>query len=144
MKIIIVNTGCANLYSIKFAIERIGYSTFITNKKNLISTADKLFLPGVGTAQTAMSYLRKYNLVESIINFKNPVLGICLGMQLLGKISYENKINKTLGIINTSTKLLNNNLPVPHMGWNKVFFKKKIFYLIIYKMQVTFISLIVI
>lgn len=128
MKIIIVKTGCANLSSIKFAIERIGYNIFITNKKELISKADKILIPGVGTAKTAMSYLKKYNLIQTIINFKKPVLGICLGMQLLGKFSYENQKNQTLNIINASTKLLNNNLPLPHMGWNKVFLKKKTFY----------------
>lgn len=124
MKIIIVDTGCANLSSIKFAIEKIGYKVFVTNKKELILNADKIIIPGVGAAQSAMYYLKKYDLVEPIVNFKKPVLGICLGMQLLGQFSYENKKNKTLNIINESTKLLNNSLPLPHMGWNKVYLKK--------------------
>lgn len=128
MKIIIVETGCANLSSIKFAIEKIGYKVFVTNKKELILNADKIIIPGVGAAQSAMYYLKKYDLIEAIVNFKKPVLGICLGMQLLGQFSYENKKNKTLNIINESTKLLNNSLPLPHMGWNKVYLKKKTLY----------------
>lgn len=123
MKTVILNTGCANLSSIKFSIEKLGYNIKISNDLKNISNADKIFLPGVGTAKSAMHQLKKYNLVELINTSKKPIFGICLGMQLFGKNSKENNGTNTLNIINeTIRKIKNHNLPIPHMGWNKVNF----------------------
>lgn len=81
--ITIIDTGCANLSSVKFAFDRLGYNTEITFELNKIKSADKLILPGVGTANAAMYNLQERQLIETIQNLTQPVLGICLGMQLM-------------------------------------------------------------
>lgn len=101
MKIVILNTGCANLYSIMSSIKKIGYNAEISSDKKTILKADRIFLPGIGTAKSAMNQLKYFKLIELIRLYKNPILGICLGMQLLGKDSEENGTIKTLNIINT-------------------------------------------
>ena len=87
--ITIIDTGCANLSSVKFAFGRLGYSAEITNDLNKIKSADKLILPGVGTAKAAMLNLQRLGLVEVIQNLTQPMLGICLGMQLMTEFSTE-------------------------------------------------------
>ena len=119
-KITIIDTGCANLSSVKFAFERLGYSAEITNDLNKIKSADKLILPGVGTAKAAMLNLQRLGLVEVIQNLTQPVLGICLGMQLMTEFSTEGNVS-TLGLMSGQTELIpDTGLPLPHMGWNKV------------------------
>ena len=81
--ITIIDTACANLSSVKFAFDRLGYATEITCDLNKIKSADKLILPGVGTAIAAMKNLQDRGLVEVIQSLTQPVLGICLGMQLM-------------------------------------------------------------
>ncbi|MBK4765228.1 MAG: imidazole glycerol phosphate synthase subunit HisH [Pantoea sp. Brub] len=121
MNIVILNTGCANLTSVKWAIKRLGYIPDISCNPNTILNADKLILPGVGTARTAMNQLKKYNLINLIKEFTKPVLGICLGMQLLGNISEENGGTPTLGIVDEKVSLVKTNgLPLPHIGWNSI------------------------
>lgn len=123
MKIIILNTGCANLASIQWAIHRLGYVSEISLNKKKILNADKILLPGVGTAKSAMGQLNKYNLIEIIKKFQQPILGICLGMQLLGIKSDENNGIATLGLINYSTNMIKKTYePIPHMGWNRIYF----------------------
>lgn len=120
IRLTIIDTGCANLSSVKFAFERLGYSAEITNDLNKIKSADKLILPGVGTAKAAMLNLQHLGLVEVIQNLTQPVLGICLGMQLMTEFSTEGNV-VTLGLMNGQTDLIpDSGLPLPHMGWNKV------------------------
>jgi len=129
-KVTIIDTGCANLSSVKFAFDRLGVECTVSADEKIISNSDKLILPGVGTAVAAMKNLKERNLPEIITNCKQPILGICLGMQMLAQSSQE-KMNsddvqdiKCLGIINGQVKLMQvKNNPLPHMGWNQVFFK---------------------
>ena len=120
--ITIIDTGCANLSSVKFAFQRLGYSAEITNDLNKIKSADKLILPGVGTAKAAMLNLQRLGLVEVIQNLTQPVLGICLGMQLMTAFSTEGNVS-ILGLMNGQTELIpDTGLPLPHIGWNRVHF----------------------
>ncbi|CAL4319128.1 imidazole glycerol phosphate synthase subunit HisH [Buchnera aphidicola] len=121
MNIIIIDTGCANLYSLRYAIQRLGYNPIITREINLILNADKLFLPGVGTPKTAMQQLHLSNLIKIIKNFTKPVMGICLGMQLLCSYSQECQGLKMLNVIDTVvSKLKVDKLSIPHTGWNEI------------------------
>lgn len=125
MDIVIVDTGCANLTSIKVAIKRLGYNSIITSEPSILLNSKKIFLPGVGTASAVMKVLSKKKLINIIKEFKNPILGICLGMQLLCDFSEECQGVKTLGLIPSSVlRLKTNNLPLPHIGWNQIKFKK--------------------
>ncbi|QJC34021.1 imidazole glycerol phosphate synthase subunit HisH [Enterobacteriaceae endosymbiont of Donacia cinerea] len=121
MKIVIIDTSCGNFCSLKSTIKKIGFNSEITNNKDLILNAEKIFLPGVGSANSIIKKLKSDNLVKLIQNCKTDILGICLGMQILGKYSEENGGISTLGILNYSVNLMNNKYtPIPHMGWNKV------------------------
>lgn len=86
---VIVDTGCANLYSVKYAIERLGFSVEISDDLARISQADKVILPGVGNAKHAMANIKRKNLVETLQKLSQPVLGFCLGMQLMTESSTE-------------------------------------------------------
>ena len=122
MHIVITDTGCANIASVRYAVERLGYQPLVTADPDLIRQADKVFLPGVGTAGAAMENLTARGLVSTIRSLTQPVLGICLGMQLLGTTSEEGNID-LLGLIDTPVqKMTPDWLPVPHMGWNTVEF----------------------
>jgi glutamine amidotransferase len=123
--IVIIDTGCANLSSVKFAVERLGYEVTVSKDPQILQQADKLFLPGVGTAKEAMANLIERNLVEQIKNLKQPVLGICLGMQMLADASEEGfgdqPIIDTLGIVKGHIQKMEvAPLRSPHMGWNQV------------------------
>nr|WP_314264654.1 imidazole glycerol phosphate synthase subunit HisH [uncultured Moellerella sp.] len=122
MKIAILDTGCANLASVTYAVKRLGYQPEVSRDNNTILMADKVFLPGVGTASAAMHNLTERNLIPLIQNLTQPVLGICLGMQLLGMSSEEGQTTvPLLGLIDSNVaKLDANGLPVPHSGWNQV------------------------
>ena len=119
---VIIDTDCANLNSVKFALLRLGAKVTISDKANIINNAERIILPGVGSAKAAMQSLRNKNLVSVIQNLQQPVLGICLGMQLLTTRSFEAGLdNECLGILNTEiTELNTNNQPSPHMGWNQI------------------------
>jgi len=127
-KNVIVDTGCANLSSVKFAIERLGFSATITDDIEQIKTADKVIFPGVGSAKHAMANIIEKGLVETLQSLTQPVLGFCLGMQLMTRSSTEG-INSTegneevivdcLGMIPTKVKSLDaQGNRLPHMGWN--------------------------
>lgn len=122
MDVVILDTGCANLSSVKWAIQRLGYEPQVSRDADIVLHADKLFLPGVGTAQAAMDQLRERALIDLIKACTQPVLGICLGMQLLGARSEENQGVETLGIIDQAVpKMTDFGLPLPHMGWNRIY-----------------------
>jgi len=124
---VIVDTGCANLSSVKFAVERLGYQVTITDDIDVIKEADKVIFPGVGSAKHAMKNIIAKGLVETLQNLTQPVLGFCLGMQLMTKSSMESSsINRNanentdcLNLIPTVVEPLNaQGLRLPHMGWN--------------------------
>ena len=120
-EIVLINSGGANLSSIKFALERLGWKTILTADKEIIKNAQKLILPGVGNAQYAMKLLNELDLINLIKSLTQPVLGICLGMQLLFNHSEESNTD-CLGIINQNVIKLpqSKNFPIPHMGWNSI------------------------
>ncbi|MEW6991106.1 imidazole glycerol phosphate synthase subunit HisH [Colwelliaceae bacterium 6441] len=120
--IVIVDTGCANLSSVKFAVERLGYHANITDDLEQITAADKVIFPGVGTAKHAMQNIVDKGLVDTLQNLTQPVLGFCLGMQLMTESSLESndeEVVNCLNLIPTNIRPLNApNLRLPHMGWN--------------------------
>lgn len=121
MNVVILDTGCANLASVKWAIERLDYRPQVSRDPEQALHADKLLLPGVGTARAAMDQLAERELIDLIKACSQPVLGICLGMQLLGSYSEETENVTTLGIINQPVmKIDSAGLPLPHMGWNQI------------------------
>ena len=121
MKTVIVNSGCANIASVKFAFERLGANVNVSSDLQEISKADHVILPGVGTFDFAMSGLIKNQLINAIKSLSQPVLGICLGMQLYFEGSAEG-VTQGLGLAKgMADKFLSEpNLPVPHMGWNQL------------------------
>ena len=121
MKTVIVNSGCANIASVKFAFERLGANVNVSSDLQEISKADRIILPGVGTFDFAMSGLIKNQLINAIKSLSQPVLGICLGMQLYFEGSAEG-VAQGLGLAKgMANKFLSEpNLPVPHMGWNQL------------------------
>ncbi|MEQ5754734.1 MULTISPECIES: imidazole glycerol phosphate synthase subunit HisH [unclassified Providencia] len=122
MNVVILDTGCANLASVAYAVKRLGYNPVVSRDTNTILQADKVFLPGVGTASSAMEKLTERELVPLIKALTQPVLGICLGMQLLGSFSEEGQSTvPLLGLIDSPVQKMDaNGLPVPHSGWNQV------------------------
>lgn len=127
MKLCILDTKSANLNSVVQAIKRLGIDPVITADINTLNQADKLILPGVGTALAVMSGINDGNLYDFILNTKKPLLGICLGMQVLGSASAEVPLNsglkeiETLKIVPEKVKKLHgDNIILPHMGWNTV------------------------
>ena len=121
MKLAIIKYNAGNIQSVSFALERLGVDFSITDNAEEIQKADKVIFPGVGEASTTMKYLRDKKLDQVIVNLKQPVLGICLGMQLMCKHSEENDTD-CLGIFNEEVKLFipQGNMKVPHMGWNNL------------------------
>ena len=125
MKLTIIDTGCANLSSVKMAIQRLGVEPIVSCDAADIKSADKLILPGVGTAKAAMRNLQERKLVDLIREAKQPLLGFCLGMQMLAQASEESMDGESdiqcLGIIPGKVKLMQvGNLRLPHMGWNQI------------------------
>jgi glutamine amidotransferase len=120
MKIAIINYGAGNIQSILFAIERLGYTAVLTNNPDEIQQADKVIFPGVGEASYAMQKLKESGLDSLIPTLNQPVLGICLGMQLMCHHSEEGNTNG-LGIFDTNVIRFSNNVKVPQMGWNQIY-----------------------
>jgi glutamine amidotransferase len=121
MKVAIVKYNAGNVESVKNALNRLGVEPILTDDAAELKAADKVIFPGVGEASTAMNYLCERNLDEAIKSLRQPVLGICLGMQLLCESSEENE-TKCLGILPYRVrKFQSENLKIPQMGWNNIF-----------------------
>lgn len=119
MKIVIINYGAGNIQSIKFAIQRLGYEAVLTDDEAEIRDADKVIFPGVGEASSAMEKLKSTGLDVVITTLKQPVLGICLGMQLMCKYCEEGNTNG-LNIFDADVVKFNNDVKVPQIGWNQI------------------------
>ncbi|VBB46876.1 Imidazole glycerol phosphate synthase subunit HisH [uncultured Paludibacter sp.] len=121
MKISIIKYNAGNIQSVLFALQRIGIEAIVTDDKDKILSSDKVIFPGVGEASSAMKYLKEKNLDTLIKNLKQPVLGICLGMQLMCRHSEENNTD-CLGIFDLNVKRFpESELKVPQIGWNNIF-----------------------
>ncbi len=115
--IAIIKYNAGNIQSVQNALTRLGYDSIITDDQEKIRKADKVIFPGVGEAASAMKYLKNKNLDLLIPQLKQPVLGICLGLQLMSDYSEEGN-TKCLGIFNTQIKKFPPKDIVPHIGWN--------------------------
>jgi len=119
MKIVIINYGAGNIQSIKFAIQRLGYEAVLSNNPEEIKAADKVIFPGVGEASSAMKKLRESGLDTLVPKLKQPVLGICLGMQLMCNYTEEGDTTG-LGIFDVDVVKFNGGVKVPQIGWNQI------------------------
>ena len=121
----IIDSGGANIASVKFALERLGVGSVLTDDVSVIRSADKVILPGVGAAPVAMQSLVIGGLIDCIRTLQQPVLGICLGMQLLFSHSAEGD-TPLLGLFDASCTAFvpASHRPVPHMGWNQLVFRQ--------------------
>ncbi len=119
MKIVIINYGAGNIQSIKFAIQRLGYEAVLSNNPEEIRRADKVIFPGVGEASSAMTKLKACGLDSLLPDLKQPVLGICLGMQLMCNSSEEGD-TKGMGIFDVEVVRFSNVVKVPQIGWNQI------------------------
>ncbi len=115
--IAILKYNAGNIKSVENALMRLGYECIVTDDIQLLSDADKVILPGVGEASSAMTYLQERGLDQVIKNLKQPVLGICLGLQLMCLESEEGE-TKCLGIFKNKVRRFEETDLVPHMGWN--------------------------
>ena len=130
-KIVIVNTGCANISSVRFALERLGVEVDVSDDVKVIKSADKVFLPGVGTAAAAMASIKQKALADTLQTLTQPVLGVCLGMQLMVETSAEGGFQGA-GNIDCLTlmpghvaRMESKGVRLPHMGWNTVAHKEE-------------------
>lgn len=121
-KTVIIKYNAGNIRSVLFALERIGVEAVVTDDPALIRAADKVIFPGVGEASSAMAYLQEKQLVEVIRSLRQPVLGICLGMQLMCAHSQEND-TPCLGIFDLPVLKFNDrpDFKVPQIGWNQIY-----------------------
>lgn len=132
MKIVIIKYNAGNIHSVYHALKRLGFEAEITADHEAIKAADKVIFPGVGEASTTMKYLKEKGLDSLIRGLKQPVLGICLGLQLMCSHSEENDVD-CLGIFENKVKLFRPEpkkraeFKVPHMGWNAIKINDKSF-----------------
>lgn len=124
MNIVIIQYNAGNIASVDFALRRLGITATISNDAAIISGADKVIFPGVGEASSAMKYLKQHRLDEVIVGLNQPVLGICLGMQLMCQHSEEGNTDG-IGIFSSRVKKFvpdvnRTEFKVPHMGWNTI------------------------
>ncbi len=119
MKVSIIKYNAGNVHSVSSALRRINIEPIITDSPEILKNSDKIIFPGVGEASTAMKYLKEKNLDSLIPRLTQPFLGICLGLQLMCKSSEENNA-KCLNIFDVEVKKFNENLKIPHIGWNNI------------------------
>lgn len=124
MKVVIIKYNAGNVASVQFALNRLGVNAIVTDVASEIATADKVIFPGVGEASSAMRAVVNAGLDKVIVDLKQPVLGICLGMQLLCASSEEGNAT-TLGVFNTRVRHFasgtQTELKIPHVGWNDIY-----------------------
>ena len=121
MKVVLVDSGGANLGSVRYALERLGVAPVVSGDAAVIAGADRVILPGVGAAAPGMARLRELDLVPTLRGLDKPLLGICLGMQLLFESSEEGEVD-CLGLLPGRVRRMRPaaGLRVPHMGWNRL------------------------
>lgn len=128
MKVAIIKYNAGNIFSVLYALKRIGVEAVVTDDFETIKNADKVIFPGVGEASSAMAYLKEKGLDKLIKNLKQPVLGICIGMQLLCRYSEEGNVD-CMGIFDVPVKKFDNSTcpkqKIPHMGWNTISIDKE-------------------
>lgn len=132
MQVVIIDYGAGNVFSVEEAFRRLGTETLVSADSEVIRSAERVIFPGVGHAFQAMKQLRSTGLDQLIPVLKQPVLGICLGMQLLCRSTEEGNTNG-LSVFRSDVKAFSANLIIPHMGWNDVVFQwetKEIFYFV--------------
>jgi imidazole glycerol-phosphate synthase subunit HisH len=117
--IAVIDYGAGNTFNVLYSLQQLGAKAILTNKLKELENADKIIFPGVGHAAHAINNLNMHGLMQVIPNLTQPVLGICLGMQLLYNSSAE-AISNALQIIDGQVNKFNIGLPVPHMGWNNI------------------------
>lgn len=120
MKVAIIDYNAGNIYSVVYALKRLGINPFVTANKDEILSADKIIFPGVGEAKNTMEYLKSQRLDQLLVDLKQPFLGICLGMQLMCKYSEEGNTD-CLGIFDVPVLRFHpekHEDKIPHMGWN--------------------------
>lgn len=120
MKIAIIKYNAGNIMSVNYALKRIGYNAVVTDDDQFIRNADRVIFPGVGEAATTMNYLKEKGIDELIRELQQPVLGICLGLQLLC-IHSEEGDTPCIGVFDTKIKHFAPMNKIPHMGWNRIF-----------------------
>lgn len=122
-KVVVIKYNAGNIYSVVHALRRLGVEPVVTADEAVIRASDKVIFPGVGEATTTMRFLKERKMDELITSLTQPVLGICLGMQLMCKSSEEGNVD-CLGIFNVAVKLFvptQQTQKIPHMGWNQLY-----------------------
>jgi glutamine amidotransferase len=120
MKVVIIQYNAGNIHSVRIALQRLGLQAVVSDDPKIIKNADKIIFPGVGEASSAMSYLRTRGIANLLSELKQPVLGICLGLQLMCSYSEENN-TKCLGIFPAAVKRFPPKDKIPHIGWNSIY-----------------------
>ena len=121
MKVVIIDYGAGNVFSVATAIERLGYKAVLSSDIDEILSADKVIFPGVGQASSALAELKNRGLDKVLPSLKVPVLGICLGMQMMCTYSEEGGGAEGLGIFPMTVRRFIGEEKIPHMGWNDVY-----------------------
>ena len=121
MKVVIIDYGAGNVFSVATAIERLGYKAVLSSDIDEILSADKVIFPGVGQASSALAELKNRGLDKVLPSLKVPVLGICLGMQMMCAYSEEGGGTEGLGIFPMTVRRFVGDEKIPHMGWNDVY-----------------------
>ena len=119
MKVVIIKYNAGNIHSVRLALQRLGIEPEVTADAKKIKSADKVIFPGVGEASTAMNFITNNGIADTIKQLQQPVLGICLGLQLMGTYSEENN-TQCMGIFDMNIKKFPPRDKVPHMGWNLI------------------------
>lgn len=119
MNIAVIKYNAGNIHSVRLALRRLGVEPVVTDEIQVLKSADKVIFPGVGEASSAMRYIRDRGIADLLPQLTQPVLGICLGLQLMCRASEENA-SRCLRIFNTAVRRFPANDKVPHMGWNKI------------------------